>query len=75
MAVFTIDICKLKDGSRDFYCPTCGQLISLGDRTGVKCILHVQPKTEPPHLLVECLHCGSRIKVTGIRLDLQTPEE
>ncbi len=64
--IFQVDLTKI-DGDGDFPCPSCGQIISPDDESGVTYeIVDVKMKDDQlDELVIVCSKCNSLIHISG----------
>jgi len=64
--IFQVDLTKI-DGDGDFPCPSCGQIISPDDESGVTYeIVDVKMENDQlDKLVIVCSKCSSLIHITG----------
>jgi len=68
MKIFEIDL-RYLEGSGDFHCPKCGQLISPEENSNetYKIIDIKADKQGLKSIYLKCLNCNSEIKLVGFR--------
>lgn len=71
--MYTVDLTKI-DGDGAFPCPKCGAIISPDDETEeVYAIVETKVKNdELAELVLMCNKCGSKIRLTGFRTQLES---
>jgi len=64
---FSVDLTEI-EGDGEFTCPTCGQIISPDDESGLTYDILEVEKTDGEatgEIVVQCRKCGSVIHITG----------
>ena len=71
--IYEVDLTQIQ-GEGDFPCPNCGVVISPEDETeDVYCILETKVKGDTlEELIIQCNNCGSRIRLVGFLIPINT---